>query len=56
MEKLPHRPSLPELYKFERQFEQKYGRKMTADERRTFHAIEKLLLNPPEENPSQAAD
>jgi hypothetical protein len=49
MEKISNRPSLPDLYTFERQFEQKYGRTMTDEERRTFKAIERLLLNPPEE-------
>lgn len=50
MEKISNRPSLPEVQKFKRQFEQKYHRKMTPDELRIFELIEKLLLNPPEED------
>ncbi len=49
MEKLSKRPNLPDLAKFKRQFEEKYRRKMTLDEARTFQLIEKLLLDPPEE-------
>jgi hypothetical protein len=50
MEFHPNRPSLPDLYTFERQFQQKYGRKMNHDERRTFESIEQLLLNAAEED------
>jgi hypothetical protein len=49
MEKRSKRPSLPEVEKFKRQFEQKYHRKMTEEEVRMFVLIEKLLLKPPEE-------
>ena len=49
VEKLANRPSLPDLYKFQRQFEAKYHQKMTDEERHTFEAIEHLLLHPPEE-------
>lgn len=55
MENQKGRPSLPELEKFARQFEMKYGRKMTEDERRWFKATEELLKNPHEEE-SKAAD
>jgi hypothetical protein len=57
MEQEQGRPSLPNLAKFERQFELKYGRQMSADERRWFELAEELLKNPPEEeSSSNAAD
>jgi hypothetical protein len=49
MQKRPDRPLLPELYEFERQFEEKYNRPMTAEERRWFEFIKKRLLKQSEE-------
>jgi len=56
MEKIPKRPDLPAIEKFKRQFEEKYGRPMKAEEVRVFQLIEKLLMNPPEEEKKRAAD
>jgi len=56
MEKIPNRPDLPEIEKFKRQFEEKYGRRMKPEEVRVFQLIEKLLMNPPEEEKGMAAD
>ncbi len=56
MEHEPRRPTLPDLRTFERQFEMKYGRKMTAEEQRWFQLAEELLKHPPEEQQEQAAD
>ena len=50
MEKIPNRPTLPDLRKLQAQFEEKYHRKMTTEELRVVRAIEKLLQNPPEED------
>ena len=55
VEKHPDRPSLPTLRDFEWQFEQKYGRKMTSDERKFFELTEDLLENPPEEEDGEKA-
>jgi hypothetical protein len=56
MEQEPGRPTLPDLHKFQRQFEMKYGRQMTPEERRWFTLAEDLLKNPPEEEQGKAAD
>ena len=39
----------PELDTFARQFRQKYGREMTAEERKFYRLTKDLLDNPPEE-------
>ncbi|HZP62625.1 MAG TPA: hypothetical protein VFB28_04345 [Terriglobales bacterium] len=56
MEKISNRPDLPEIDRFKRQFEEKYGRRMKPDEIRVFQLIEKLLMNPPEEGKEVGAE
>jgi hypothetical protein len=45
----PNRPLLPVIRDLERQFEAKYHRKMTPEEKRWFHLVEELLMHVPEE-------
>ncbi len=42
-----NRPSLPKLRDFERQFEEKFGREMTAEELKFYRLTEELLEHPP---------